>query len=79
MRKGVDGQKALAMGIGWLLVNGLDRLRAKWPLAERRYWATIRKVDAEREKFKDLHLLGYVPCQLFVSFFLFFWLRFANA
>lgn len=41
-------------------VNGLDRLRAKWPLAERRYWTTFRKVDAEREEFKFLHLWIYL-------------------
>ena len=60
-------------------MNGLDRLRAKWPLAERRYSATIRKVDAEKGEVQRLTSIGIrAPGQLFVSFS-FFLLRFANA
>ena len=35
------------------------RLRAKWPQMEAFFWATLGKVEAEREEAKALHLLRF--------------------
>ena len=36
------------------------RLRAKWPQMEAFFWATLGKVEAEREEAKALHLLRFL-------------------
>lgn len=70
--EGVDGQKALAMGIGWLLVNGLDGLRAKWPYSGKALLGHHQEGGYTKGEVQRLTSIGIrAPGQLFVIFFFF--------